>query len=315
MRIAITGATGFVGRSLLADETLGEHERVALTRRPPPEGPAPINLHWVRGALEDPQALARLVEGADLVIHIAGLVKARSAGEFFAVNEEGTARLLRAMERHANADARLLLVSSLAARERDLSPYAASKRAGERVVEEGLAPERWTILRPPALYGPGDSEMLPLWRVAGRGLLPAPAGAQQRLSLLHAGDLVRLIARWCAPDAATALAGRIFEIDDGRGGYSADELARILSRVWGRAVRVLALPRPLVATAAAIGGTIGRLQGKAVMLAPHKLPELLHPDWAVGPMNETLLAHWRPMIDAERGIRRTLLAVGAPIPT
>ncbi len=310
MRISITGATGFVGRALLAGAATSGHERVALTRRPPRADTPAAGLRWVRGTLEDEDALARLVEGADLVIHLAGLVKARRAQEFFAVNEQGTARLLRAMERAAAPDARLLLVSSLAAREAALGPYGASKRAGERVVEESLPPARWTILRPPALYGPGDREMLPLWRAAGRGLLPAPGGARQRISLLHVADLVRLIEGWCAPGTASRLAGRIFEIDDGHGGYDCHELADVLSRVWKRRVRVLPLPRAVVTAAAHAGEGLARLRGRAAMLSRHKLPELLHPDWAVPAMDETLLAHWRPRIPAEEGIRRTLQAAG-----
>ena len=166
--VAITGGTGFVG-SRTIERALGASYSVrALTRRDQQHRRGVI---WVKGALDDPAALAELVTGADAVIHIAGVVNADRAG-FVAGNIDGTRAILTAAS--AAGIARFVHVSSLAAREPGLSLYGWSKAEAERLV---IASDRdWTILRPAAVYGPGDMEMRDLFRAAklGLALLPPP---------------------------------------------------------------------------------------------------------------------------------------------
>src|SRR5690606_24140704 len=130
-----------------------------LVRREPSvrawRGPQP---EVVAGGLNDAAALERLVTGAHAVIHAAGLIKAARRADFFDVNAQAAARLAGSVHRHA-PQAHFVCVSTLAAREPGLSDYAASKRAGEDAVREQLE-TRATILRPPAVYGPGDPETL-----------------------------------------------------------------------------------------------------------------------------------------------------------
>ena len=175
---AVTGATGFIGRHLVAElHRAGWRVRLLLRREPdvaewrdlpPPQ--------VVAGALDDDAALERLVEGADVVIHLAGLIKAARRRDFLAVNRDGAAAMARAVERVAPG-ARFVLVSSLAAREPQLSDYAASKRAGEGAVLEVLG-SRATVLRPPVVYGPGDRETLVFFQLAGRRLVPLLGSAE-----------------------------------------------------------------------------------------------------------------------------------------
>ncbi len=309
--IAVTGATGFVGRHLLVRlreiVPSGSAALRALTRRPPPTNPPLSDVYWVQGSLAEESALARLVEGCRLVIHVAGATRALDAAGFMEANARGTERLMRAIHRAAQADCRVLHISSLAAREPNLSPYAASKRAGEEAVAGALPGERWIILRPPALYGPGDRELLPLLLFSRRGWLPLAGPPEQRLALLHVADLVELILR-CSPEGGfTQLAGRRLEIDDGRGGYSCREMAAILSGLWGRPVRLLRVPAGVTWTVAFLNQGWARLTRRPAMLAPHKLPELRHPDWSVR-MPEDLAGLWRPVHDLASGLRMTLAA-------
>ena len=100
---AVTGATGFIGRHLVAElHRAGWRVRLLLRREPdvaewrdlpPPQ--------VVAGALDDDAALERLVEGADVVIHLAGLIKAARRRDFLAVNRDGAAAMARAVERAA----------------------------------------------------------------------------------------------------------------------------------------------------------------------------------------------------------------------
>ena len=126
--------------------------------------------------------------GCDAIVHGAGLVRALTAREFFQVNESGTAQLLEAAAKAA-PDARFVHISSLVAREPQLSPYAASKRAAEHKLAALAGARDWIALRPPAIYGPGDHELLPLFKAAKLGILAYPASPNARVSTLHVADL------------------------------------------------------------------------------------------------------------------------------
>src|SRR5690606_402074 len=157
--IAVTGATGFVGCALREAAAAQGAEIRALTRRP--QGKAP-GVEWVRGDLHDRKALVRLVANAEAVIHVAGVVNTPDPMGFHLGNVEGTMALVEAAV--AARVPRFVFVSSLAAREPQLSKYGASKRHAEKVVAaSGLD---WTVVRPPAIYGPRDREMLELFKLA-----------------------------------------------------------------------------------------------------------------------------------------------------
>ena len=151
MSVAVTGATGFVGPHLIAAlAKRGWKLRLLIRRWTPLPSLAGVEAEIVLGDLADEAALRRLVDGVDTVIHAAGLIKARAPDDFMTVNRDGTARLSALAP-----EARFILLSSLAAREPALSPYAASTCAAEAAVA-GKA----IAIRAPAVYGPGDRETL-----------------------------------------------------------------------------------------------------------------------------------------------------------
>ncbi len=183
--LAITGGTGFVGSRLIALAVEAGHQVRALTRRR--AGGAERISTWVAGDLRDTAALARLCEGADAVIHVAGVVNAPNRAGFAAGNIEGTRNMLAAAE--GAGVRRFVHVSSLAAREPGMSDYGWSKAEAERLVEDSLLDT--AMVRPPAIYGPGDMEMLELFKLAKRGIALLPPGG--RLSVIEVGDLGRLL--------------------------------------------------------------------------------------------------------------------------
>jgi nucleoside-diphosphate-sugar epimerase len=153
----VTGGTGFVGRAVIRELAHRGHKIRALTRQD--QSITPEGVTWVSGNLDDTSALDQLVSGAEIIVHIAGLIKARNTREFFSGNEAGTQNLLKSVERTAALKpVRFVHVSTIAAREPQLSPYAASKAAGEAVLRAASENVSWTILRPPAVYGPEDKE-------------------------------------------------------------------------------------------------------------------------------------------------------------
>ena len=170
--VAVTGATGFVGPHLVAAlARRGWKIRLLVRRWSPLPSLDGVEADMVLGDVSDEAALRRLVDGADTVIHAAGLIKARRPSDFMTVNRDGTA-LLSALA----PEAIFVLLSSLAAREPQLSPYAASKRAAEEVVASRSGP--WLTVRAPAVYGPGDRETLAYFRAVARGHR-SPAQASQ----------------------------------------------------------------------------------------------------------------------------------------
>lgn len=290
--IALTGGTGFVGGHVLRLARHQGHELRALTRgwRPPEEG-----LDWVDGALDRPPALARLCDGADVVVHIAGLVNAPTRAAFEAVNVAGTARMIDAAR--AAGVKRFIHISSLAAREPDLSDYGWSKAKAERLVAaSGL---EWTIVRPPAVYGPGDRETFELFRMARRGiaLLPPPG----RFSVIHVEDLARLIL--ALPGEPETIC-ESYEPDDGvPDGWAHRDFARALARAFGRRrAASVAVPGALMKGAARLDMLVRR---EAARLTPDRARYFCHPDWVVTAEARPPAALWRPGIATPAGLAAT----------
>ncbi len=272
----------------------------ALARRPQPvrEG-----VEWVIGTLEDHDALVRLVDGADAVLHIAGMVNAPDRAAFEACNSHGTAALIAAMKK--TGVRRLVHVSSLAAREPQLSDYGWSKAEAERhVAGSGLD---WTMVRPPAIYGPHDAEFLELFQMARLGFVLLPP--EGRLSVIHADDLAGLLVTLArTQDHATHR--EIYEADDGRhGGWTHKTLARAIGRAVGRG-GVLAVNMP--ATLVKIGARLDRLLRRdRARLTPDRASYFCHADWTARPAMHVPEAIWKPAIETEQGLMETAEAYRA----
>ena len=307
--VAITGATGFIGGAVARRlAARGWLLRALVRGESRPEGLRRAGIEWVPGDLAQPEGLAHLVDGARAVVHCAGAVRGLDDSDFRTANVEGVFHLARAA---ANAHPAPLFVqlSSLAAREPGLSPYAASKRAGEEALASAGAGLRRVVLRPSAVYGPGDREMRPLLRMMMRGLALAPGNGSGRFSLLFVDDLVAAVERLLHLDAAPE---GPFELHDGRpGGYSWPEAAGIAARLRGRPVRLLSVPTPLLAWVARVNAARGRLFGAVPMLTPGKVRELGHPDWVCDNAPFSAATGWRPEVEFPEGLRRTL-APGTP---
>nr|WP_314443353.1 NAD-dependent epimerase/dehydratase family protein [uncultured Sphingomonas sp.] len=291
MRLAITGGTGFVGARLLRLAVNEGHEVTALTRRSQNER---HGVTWVQGALDNRQALQRLVDGADAVIHVAGVISAADAAAFEAGNVTGTLSLLAAAT--ATGVQRFVHVSSLAAREPGLSLYGASKARSEELVQRsGLD---WAIVRPPAVYGPGDRETLDLFKAARLGIVPLPP--RGRISLIHVDDLSRLLLALAAPGGPSKL---LVEPDDGRaGGWTHRDFAQALAAAQDRRALALSVPASLVRMGARIDGLLRR--GKA-KLTPDRAAYFCHPDWTVAPASRPSEDLWKPAIPTAEGLADT----------
>lgn len=295
--VAVTGVTGFVGPHLVAAlARRGFRLRLLVRRWSPLPSLAGVDAEMVLGDLSDEAALVRLVAGVDAVVHAAALIKARHAAEFRTVNRDGTA-LLSALA----PDTPFVLLSSLAAREPQLSPYASSKRAAEQVVASRSGP--WLIVRAPAVYGPGDRETLAYFQTVAGGLAVRPAVPAARLSLVHVADLAEALAR----SVERNLVGSLYEIDDGReGGYSYRDMGAEAGRAVGRRPVSLPVPRLVMAGLARINALNNGLGGKVQILTPAKVNEIFHSDWTIHDRRLLAALDWAPQHDLASGFAETI---------
>lgn len=301
---AVTGATGFLGRYIVRALTLaGWRVRILTRQRIDHPQLCGLKLEAVVGDLSNRRVLRALVDGADAVIHAAGLIKARTATDFWAVNVGGTANLAMAIT-DGKPVSRVLMVSSIAARERHLSTYAQTKRTGEEVLTSIIRHRSaWTIVRPSAIYGPWDRETLAIFRAISRRIFLRPHVTHARVALIHAADAAAGIAGL----AERSLAGAILELTDERTqGYSWDEIISVAETALG--LRTLAIPVPgmIIRAAAAINAATARSWNRTPMLTPGKAREILHADWGSTVERQPPDEVWRPTIGLSRGFRDTV---------
>ncbi len=310
--IAVTGATGFIG-AMLVDHLLAAGWNVrALVRSCSAHRISKTpGLEAVPGSLQDGESLNRLVQGAAAVVHCAGAVRGATAADFNAVNVDGLERLVRAVL-CLSPRPRFLSLSSLAARAPELSHYASSKRQGELALAAMAEDMEWVALRPPAVYGPGDKEMLPLFQWMGRGIAPVLGEPHARVSLLYVEDLCAAVLSWL--NAGSCRCG-VYELNDTQtGGYSWDEFIAKVSALRARRIIRLSLPAALLKSIALMNVAVASLIGYAPMLTPGKVRELRHPDWVADNSELTAAIGWQPVFPLERGLRRTM-GWGKPGPT
>lgn len=275
MKISITGVTGFLGLHLVKALLDADHEVRALVRSPK-KIPADIAAHpgfsFIQGDLQSD--LSSLAGGADCVVHLAGLIKARNLSEFMAVNRDGAERVAQAAQ--AAKIARLVLLSSMAAREPKLSDYCSSKLAGEAAMREAYTGGKLVIIRAPAVFGPNDKATQPIFSLLKKGLLPVVGGEWKnvKLAMVYIDDLVRFITQTAINgdcDNETISPATI-------GSMSWQTFAQLSSAALGRDVKVLPVPVFIMKPAAAITSVTSSVFGVG-HLTLGKLREFRHPDW------------------------------------
>ncbi len=312
MKAFVTGGTGFVGAHLVPTLLERGAEVRCLVRNPAKA----LALGWrdvrlVRGDLDDARALAEGCAGADVVFHVAGRISARDLREFMRTNRDGTANVLEAAA--LQPPQRFVLVSSLAAggpttpghpidearRPAPVTPYGQSKLAAEILVR--AAPFPWTIVRPPAVYGEWDREILKVFKLARRGLAPVFGDGSQELSVIYAGDLATaLVTAATSPGAARKVYYAAHPAVTTSG-----ELVRAVGRAVGRAPRIVALPAPVARVILWAIGSLAHVAGRATVLSADKADEFLAPAWTCRPDALMRDTGWHAATDLNAGLQRT----------
>ena len=301
--VAVTGATGFIGqticRLLHAD---GWRVRALVRSQGGDRALRGVVDERVSGDLEDSAALDSLVAGSFAVVHCAGAVRGATQQAFDCVNVAGLENLVNAVAGMTHPP-RLLCLSSLAAREPGLSFYAASKRRGELVLEQRANEFDWIALRPPAVYGPGDRELFPLFRLMARGIAPVPGVPGARFSMIYVDDIARAVLAWLQQEPVPS---GVYSLHDGRqGGYSWNDVCDTVAALCQRRVRQFAVPPAVLAVPAWLNRSAARWLHHAPMLTPEKLRELRHPDWVCDNDAIQAVLDWQPRVQLEDGLRLT----------
>ncbi len=314
MRALVTGATGFIGSHLVEALRARGDEVTALLRTPSKAGLlTDLTVRLVHGDLHTPEALRQAVAGQDVIFHVAGLVAARDEIEFLHANRDGTTNLVQAAEQ-AVPQPRFVLVSSMAAGgpaerghphrgdelPRPVTQYGRSKLAGEEVVRRSRL--RWAILRPPMVYGPRDTEVLKVFRLARSGIVPVFGDGGQELSASYAPDLAQAL---IAAGSGSTTEGRTYYPCHPEILTSAD-FVRAVGRAVGRSVRIVSIPQAIARGILAVTGAVGRIAGRATLLTVDKANEFFQPAWTGDPAPLARDTGWTASRDLEAGLAETV---------
>jgi nucleoside-diphosphate-sugar epimerase len=312
MKALVTGATGFVGSHLAEALRVRGDEVTVLVRSPKKaEALAPLGVRVVVGDLDDPGSLARAVQGQEVVFHVAGLVAAKSEGEFMRCNRDGTASLVAAAS--GAAASRFVLVSSMAAGgparpgapltgtepPHPVTAYGRSKLAAERAVTAGTLP--WVIMRPPTVYGPRDREVLKVFRMARLGVAPVFGDGSQQLSVVHGSDLANALV---AAGTAASTTGKIYYPCHPEIATSA-EFVRAVGSAMGRRVSLIPIPAPVGRALLAITEASARIAGQTTILTRDKANEFFQEAWTGDPGPFSRDSGWRASHDLKSGLAET----------
>jgi nucleoside-diphosphate-sugar epimerase len=282
MKILVTGATGFVGAHLVRLLAAQGHEVFALVRpTTPSDWLQELGVTRLYGDLEHgpPGGYPNF----DAVIHVAGCIKASSKKEFYRVNTQGTQSLIRAL----GEIGRFVLVSSLAARGPNagvddllgigpVSHYGKSKLGAEDVALMSLPKDKLVIVRPPAVYGPGDRETLAIFKILKRGRFPVFGNAIPKMSFVHIDDLCRALS--AAATSPFAGCGPFYP-DDGHSGYGWEDLATIGQELYQQPIKKWHVPLAVLKVLALASEVVGKITGSTPMLTRDKYAELKASLW------------------------------------
>jgi len=318
MRVFLTGATGFIG-SFLAEALLAEGYEVHCLVR------TSSNLRWLAdldvechyGSLFDRDSLRSGLEETDYVIHAAGLTKAPCAEEYIKGNFEGTKNLIEVLLQTARPIKRFVLLSSQAAvgpsptmepvdeksAPHPLTDYGQSKLMAEQFALQHKKELPITVVRPPAVYGPRDKDVLHLFKTIKKGIIPQFAGKASYLSIIFVKDLVQGILKAMTLKKA---AGKIYFLANPKP-YSLEEVARITLKILGKKGLRINFPSFVMDAAAIFSEGLGHLTGKPAVLNRQKALEMKQRFWICSPKRAKNDLNFETKTGLEEGIRSTLL--------
>ncbi len=301
-KAVLTGASGFIG-SHVAGRLLGRGYSVkALLRKTSSTTGIPGGCDVTRVDFLDPESMAGPMEGCDTVIHCAGATSAGSREEFDRINALITANVLKARKKAA-PEALFIYVSSQAAAgpsgNGPVTAYGRSKLLGEFAVRDS---GNWMIIRPPAVFGPGDDASAPVMRAALKGFFFSPRIRGRGFPLVFVDDLADLVA--LLPERPGAME-RILTPSYGRL-FSWNDFHRLLQEASGRHIIHVRVPVPLVLAVALVSEAAAAISGRVPFFCREKCRELLAAEWKLEEGLTGRLTGWSPATPVRKALEKTL---------
>lgn len=319
-RVLVTGANGFLG-SHLVDALLARGEEVTcLVRRT-------SNIRWLEGKpvhlvygdVADPDCSWQdALLGQQQVYHCAGVIKAKGAERFHRVNAEGTCYVIRACLKRAATLDRFVLVSSIAAhgpagksngqmREDGLcqpvSHYGRSKLAAEQILRKEGKDLPYTIIRPAAIYGPRDLQLLPFFQLAVRRIRPYFGLVRRQVNLVYVDDVVQCCLK--GANSPTGV-GETFNAG-GDENPSWNEMARTLTEAAGRGLTLPCfIPMTTFYVISLVSELAARLWNTTPFLPWDKTREFIRRRWTVDISKAREKIGYAPKVGLAQGARQTI---------
>jgi nucleoside-diphosphate-sugar epimerase len=316
VKILVTGASGFLGGHVTELLTArGDRVRALVRTTSRREHLSGLeNVDFFEGDIENLDRMRQAVDGVDAVVHCAGIVKARSTDDFFTANVGGTSNLVEAARRVPLK--RFVYVSSLEAcgpsadgkpvpvdQENPVTAYGRSKLAAEKVVLAAKDDMPVVLLRPGAIYGPRDGEILEAFKAIRRGVLPLIDGGEAMGMWVYATDCAEACVRAIDVDGPS---GRTYFVDDGCGPLPAKQMLADAERAMGtRAILRASLPIPILMTLARGIEAFGRVTNRPVMLTREKANMLIQ-DWVCSSEVTRRELGWEPKVPWSAGVERAV---------
>jgi dihydroflavonol-4-reductase len=288
----VTGANGFVGSHLVeALLNRGYQVRCLVRKTSNLRWLSGLKVEYVYGDIADKNSLREAVKEVNYIFHCAGLTNAKSRDEYFKANAEGTRNLIEACIRGNRQLKRFVYVSSQAAVGpgddnqplneeapcRPITDYGESKLQGERIVLQHVSELPITVVRPPAVYGPRDTDILGFFKVANKGFRVSFGIGESYLSLVYVKDLVDGVISAAEKPNST---NQTYFIADEKI-YSWKEAFGIIAQVLHRKTIPMMIPKSLVVFLAFLSETFSKLIGKAAVFNTQKAKEITQRYWGL----------------------------------
>ena len=307
----MTGASGFIGGHL-TEALLADGWRVrCLVRRDSNTRWIPTDrVEIIYGDVGTASTLPDAVRGVTAVFHLAAVTSARNRDEYARVNVGGTRAVIQAIATAA-PDAMLVLCSSQSAAgpsrdgrpitesdaPRPIGPYGDSKLAAEQLVISSDL--RHIIIRPPAVYGPRDVDILFAFRLASAGIAVRVSSRGQKLSMVHVRDLAAGLVQAASAEHARG----VYYLSGGT--HAWEEIVQGIGVAVGRRARVIVLPRPLVVAAAWGNRLVARAIHAKPLLTPERVLDMVQPDWSCDDSRARRELGYAPSIPLDEGLAET----------
>jgi len=317
MKILLTGASGFLGSHTAEELSNRGHWLYALVRKTSKTHHLKnLNTEMLEGSLSKLDALDSILPKVEVVIHIAGVVKALSAKEFEQVNVEGTQNVVRKVLGASRRPQLFIYISTIAVHDprnspnfclppedcHPLSDYGKSKQKGELALNKLQGKVRTVILRPPLLYGPNDVELLPMFRAINHGIVPLYQSGKNQFSACYVGDVAKAISDLAEGNHST---DEIYCLDDGDR-HSWRSFALEVGRVLNKKPMLLPIPKPIFYVAGLFSESWAKLRRRPAVFTTDKIREMKQKSWICGHQKLMEQTGWKPKVKAAEGLKITL---------